>query len=57
MNHYFNLRACNMEKAPSKSEESPIERTYHLTDVDETIHVGLSVALAPDSSQNEECSV
>ena len=57
MNHYFNLCACNMEKAPSKSEESPIERTYHLTDVDETIHEGLSVALAPDSSQNEECSV
>ena len=56
MNHYFNLCACNMEKAPSKSEESPIERTYHLTDVDETIHEGLSVALAPDSSQNEECS-
>ena len=57
MNHYFNLRACNMEKAPSKSEESPMERTYdHLTDVDETIHVGLlSVALAPDSSQ-KECS-
>ena len=54
MNHYFNLRACNMEKAPSKSEESPMERTYdHLTDVDETIHVGLSVALAPDSSQKD----
>ena len=48
-----------MEKAPSKPEESPIVRTYHLTDVDESRHVGLFAAPASGSSMcspNEERS-